>query len=152
MAQAVLLLMAAIMAISSLTQGFVLPHFAQLMGADYEYAEETPAAPTPTTNYIMRIAHPNELREPGVAEVTKFIDAGAAKAAAPTSNQESAEANSAGEAKVAHKAGEEPCRRQGKTLTYTELDQLLANWQMDKERNAYNMQASNRYGIHARRN
>ncbi|XP_053952252.1 uncharacterized protein LOC128859327 [Anastrepha ludens] len=152
MAQLVLLIMAAIVGTSSFAQGFVLPHFAQLMGADYEYVEETPAAPIPTPNYIMRIAHHNELREPGLAEVTKFIDA-----AAPSNNHESAESNAIEASKLAHKrtgatANDEQRRRQNKTLTYTELDQLLAHWQLDKQRNTYEMQTSNRRGIDARRN
>nr|XP_014089692.2 uncharacterized protein LOC106617193 isoform X1 [Bactrocera oleae]XP_036228498.1 uncharacterized protein LOC106617193 isoform X1 [Bactrocera oleae] len=127
MAQVFITLVVAVLALSSFAQGFVLPHYAQLMGNDYEYVEETPSAPTPTPSYIMRIAQSNELGEPVVAEVTKFID-----------NKSTADAASADQ------------RRQGKTLTYTELDKLLANWQMAKERNAYEMQGDRRYGGYAR--
>lgn len=149
MAQVLILIVAAVVAISSFAQGFVLPHYAQLMGVDYEYVEETPAAPTSTPSYIMRIGQSNELGEPTTAEVTKFIDA-----AAPTNQPDSAKLANAEPQVLNNKstmdaAGAEQ-RRQGKTLTYTELDKLLANWQMDRERNAYEMQASKQYGANAR--
>uniref|UniRef100_W8BK03 Uncharacterized protein n=1 Tax=Ceratitis capitata TaxID=7213 RepID=W8BK03_CERCA len=130
-----LIMLAALAFMVSAAQGFVLPHYAQLMGADYEYAEETPAAPTPTPNYIMRIAHPNELSaETAVSEVTKFIDAAASINKEDGTKRHEADGKRAGDALDATQ------HRQGKTLTYTELDKLLANWQMDKERNAYEMQ------------
>lgn len=152
MAQVLISMVAAVMAISSFAQGFVLPHYAQIMGIDYEYADETPAAPTPTPSYIMRIAQSNELGEPGVADVTKFIDA---DAAAPTNQPDSAKLATNDRPKVINNKSTADTtsteqRRQGKTLTYTELDKLLANWQMDKERNAYEMQGNKQYGLNAR--
>lgn len=151
MAQVLILIMVAAVAISSFAQGFVLPHYAQLIGVDYEYVEETTAAPTPTPSYIMRIAQPNVLGEPGVAEVTQFIDA----AAAPTNQPDNTKLAKSEDPNVTNKKSTADATsveqwRQGKTLTYTELDKLLANWQMDKERNAYEMQAGKQYGVNAR--